>query len=197
MIIVRTEEICITFFVCLKYVDRMNPIEEHVAQIKMLEVIMYVRAIMEVAFLLLSHSNLLCTAMKRALVIGVSDYLKLEQLRFCQHDGNSMYQVLRSVGYAIPHTNKLVGNISWERMRKAIIDFFDDPAISLDDTLIFYYSGHGVPDIQGDVYLGTSEIDPASPYRGGFALSELTKVVQMTLASKVILEPIPKLSFYR
>jgi len=125
--------------------------------------------------------------MKRALVIGISDYLKLEQLQFCQHDGNSMFQVLLSVGYAIPHTNKLVGNVSWEEMRKAIIDFFDDPAISPDDTLIFYYSGHGVPDIHGDVYLGTSEIDPASPYRGGFAFSELTKMVQLTIASKVIL----------
>ena len=124
---------------------------------------------------------------KRALVIGVSEYEKLEQLSFCKNDGDSIYEVLYSVGYHIPNKKKLVGNVNWERMRKAIIDFFDDSSISPDDTLIFYYSGHGVPDTDGDVYLATSEIEPASPYRSGFSFSELTKMAHRTIATRVVL----------
>ena len=72
-------------------------------------------------------------------------------------------------------------------MRKAIIDFFVDSSISPEDILIFYYSGHGIPDIDGDVYMSTSEIDPDAPYRYGFSFSELTKMAQRTIATTVIL----------
>ncbi|MFY9872060.1 MAG: hypothetical protein WAK17_20310 [Candidatus Nitrosopolaris sp.] len=33
-----------------------------------------------------------------------------------------------------------------QRRRDAIFDFFDDKRNDLDDTLVFYYSGHGIPD---------------------------------------------------
>ena len=76
-------------------------------------------------------------------------------------------------GYEISESNKLVGNINFATMRKAIMDFFDDSSISPEDILIFYYSGHGIPDVDGDVYLATSEIEPAFPYRNGFSFGEL------------------------
>ena len=108
-------------------------------------------------------------------------------MSFCKNDADSIYEVLYSVRYHIPNEKKLVGNVNWDRMRKAIIDFFDDSSISPDDTLIFYYSGHGVPDTDGDVYLATSEIEPASPYRSGFSFGELTKMAHRTIATRVVL----------
>jgi hypothetical protein len=48
--------------------------------------------------------------------------------------------------------------------------FFDDVGNNPDDTLLFYYSGHGVPDVDGDIYLASSDTDPDKPYRRGFSL---------------------------
>jgi hypothetical protein len=34
---------------------------------------------------------------------------------------------------------------------------------SHDDTLLFYYSGYVVPDVYGDIYLASSDIDFDNP----------------------------------
>ena len=47
-----------------------------------------------------------------------------------------------------------------ESMRDAIIDFFTDINNKAEDTLLFYYSGHGIPDIDGDMCFASSEINP-------------------------------------
>lgn len=124
---------------------------------------------------------------RRALIIGISDYDKLQNLSFCKNDGNSIYKTLSWGDYIIPNDRKLIGRINWAEMRNAIIDFFVDPSISPEDILIFYYSGHGIPDIDADMYLSTSEIDPDAPYRNGFSFNELTKMAQRTIATRVIL----------
>jgi Caspase domain len=108
---------------------------------------------------------------KRALIIGVSEYNDndIQSLEFCRNDGEKIYETLKSISYKIPDNYKLVGHVQFETMRNAIYDFFDDGNTKADDTLVFYYSGHGIPDTDGDVYLATSEIDPDSPYRRGFS----------------------------
>jgi hypothetical protein len=54
-----------------------------------------------------------------------------------------MYKTLSILGYKIPHT--LIGHVKWSVMRDTIIDFFSDQAVRPEETLFFYYSGHGVP----------------------------------------------------
>jgi Caspase domain len=39
---------------------------------------------------------------RRALVISISQYDKLEPLDFCEKDGNKMYEVLKQLEYDIP-----------------------------------------------------------------------------------------------
>jgi hypothetical protein len=43
-----------------------------------------------------------------------------------------------------------VGEPKGEKLRDAIYDFFDDRTNNPNDTLLFYYSGHGVPGLPGD-----------------------------------------------
>jgi uncharacterized caspase-like protein len=124
---------------------------------------------------------------KRALVIGISDYDSLEHLDFCRDDGEAMSNLLSSHGYRINADHNLVGYVTWEKMREAIINFFTDPKIKPTDTLLFYYSGHGVPDEYGDIYFATSEIDHNFPYNKGYAFDELEKMIQRTISTKVIL----------
>ena len=126
-------------------------------------------------------------AQRKALIVGISDYTSLQQLDFCKNDGTEVYDVLSSLGYEISDKNKLVGEAKGEKVRDAIYDFFDDKKNNLDDTLLFYYSGHGVPDADGEMYLASSDIDPDKPYRRGFSFEELRKRMEKTIATRVVI----------
>ena len=116
------------------------------------------------------------------------DYTDLEKLDFCKNDGKEVYKVLSSPGYAISDENKLVGEAKGEKLRDVIYDFFDDRTNNPDDTLLFYYSGHGVPGLpgdEGDMYLA-SDTDAYRPYRRGFSFEELRKRMEDTISTKVV-----------
>jgi uncharacterized caspase-like protein len=70
-------------------------------------------------------------------------------------------------------------------MRDAIYDFFSEETRP-QDTLLLYYSGHGIPDIDGDVYLATSEIQPSRPSKRGFNFNELTKLMQGSASTRIV-----------
>src|SRR5581483_7507657 len=123
-------------------------------------------------------------AQRKALVIGISEYTNLRKLNFCKNDGKEVYEVLSSLGYKI--SDKLVGEVKGEKVRDAIYDFFDNANNNLDDTLLFYYSGHGVPDVDTDMYLASSDTDPDKPYRRGFSFEELTKMIQKSVSDKIV-----------
>jgi uncharacterized caspase-like protein len=71
-------------------------------------------------------------------------------------------------------------------MRDSIYDFFRAEDINHNDTLLFYYSGHGVPDDDQDVFLATSDIDPNIPSRRGFNFNELTKIMGDSRSTSVV-----------
>jgi Caspase domain len=66
-------------------------------------------------------------AVKRALIIGVSEYedQSLESLPFCKNDAEEMYRLLASpeIGFEIPDSNKIIGKVKDKEMRKAIARF--------------------------------------------------------------------------
>jgi tetratricopeptide (TPR) repeat protein len=113
---------------------------------------------------------------KRALLISISQYDKLDGIEFCEKDGMKMYQVLTGLGYEIPLKHRLIGGrVEYWKVREAIIGFFYDRTIRPNDTILFYFSGHGVLGDDGEHYLSTSEIDPDVPQFHGFSFDELTK----------------------
>jgi uncharacterized caspase-like protein len=71
-------------------------------------------------------------------------------------------------------------------MRDSIYDFFSDQNTKPDDLLLFYYSGHGVPDADEDVFLATSEIDPHLPSKRGFNFNELTKMIRDSISTSIV-----------
>jgi hypothetical protein len=127
------------------------------------------------------------SSIRKALVISVSDYATaLQHLDFCKNDGKDTYELLKSLGYKITDKHKLIGHVNYESMREAIIDFFTDVNIRAEDTLLFYYSGHGIPDVDGDIYLASSEIDPDAPFIKGFSFNELTKMIQRSVSIRIV-----------
>ena len=107
-------------------------------------------------------------------------------MSICKNDGKEVCEILSKLGYEISDKNKLVGEADGEKVKDAIYDFFGDIRTNPDDTLLFYYSGHVVPDVDGDIYLASSDIAPDEPYRRGFSFEELIRMIQRTISLQVI-----------
>ena len=95
---------------------------------------------------------------KKALVIAVSDFdtsSGLKSMEFVKNDGQEIYDILKKNGYSIPDNRKLIGYVDSQRLKNAIYDFFTDEDNKPDDILVFYYSGNGIPDKFGTIFLST------------------------------------------
>lgn len=125
---------------------------------------------------------------KKALVIGVSDYDKLpasKQLPFCKNDGHAISDLLLKQGYKVPDERMLLGKVEGIRLKKAILDFFRKNAES-SDTLLFYFSGHGIPDGFGNHFLASSDLDTELPEESGFSLQDLEAQMNKSEARKIV-----------
>lgn len=124
---------------------------------------------------------------KKALLIAVSDYAdpELSALPFCKNDGEAVFQILRKQQYAIPDKWKLIGKIKGDRIERAVGDFFREAA-KKEDTLFFYFSGHGVPDSWGDHYMAAHNIDAKNPDKQGFNFLELQHKMTRSAAGKIL-----------
>ncbi len=133
-----------------------------------------------------SHTNIL-PGNKKALVVGVSHYddKNLNDLDFCEKDGQAMFELLTSLGYDIKIENKLIGKVPGLLLREKIIDFFQDSNIRARDTLLLYFSGHGVPDMD-DIFFASSDIDTNKPMRNGFSSSDLWSAMNKSKSRKIV-----------
>lgn len=123
---------------------------------------------------------------KKALVIAVSDYNdnQIPQLPFCKNDGEAMYDTLAGLGYEI--AQKCIGTIDGEEFKKTIYDFFRDQNLNTKDTLLFYFSGHGLSDGYGGRYFGTTDISAKSPDKIGVSYDYLMNQMERSNALKRI-----------
>ena len=126
---------------------------------------------------------------KKGLVISVSEYdnHNLHRLDFCKNDGDEIHKILKSQGYDIPDNRKLIGRVEWDDMHDAIIDFFQDPNTKSKDTLVMYFSGHGIPDGRGSHYLASSDIEPSVPARRGVKFDDLYHFMDASISKKLVL----------
>ncbi len=82
---------------------------------------------------------------------------------------------MSQLGYNILDKYRLIGGrLEYSKMRDSIFDFFNDANIYPNDTISFYFSGHGVLGDDGENYLSTSEIDPDMPQRRGISFNEFS-----------------------
>lgn len=125
---------------------------------------------------------------KIAMVVAVSDYdnEQLRHLEFCKNDGAEMHKVLKDIGYEIKPNNLMVGKVDGVQLNDAIIEFFEDNEIKALDTVLFYFSGHGVPDTD-DTFLSSTNIDVSKPRLRGFSFNDLMKEVNKCVSKKIIL----------
>ena len=123
---------------------------------------------------------------KKALIVSVSNYKYLEDLEFCKNDGEMVYNTLTKLGYEIPENRKLVGTVDDITLRKAIVDFFREESVNTTDTLLFYFSGHGVLDGYEGRYFATSNINASIPEENGISFYLLTQQMDRSHSLKTI-----------
>jgi len=124
---------------------------------------------------------------RKALVIAVSDYDDLpkeNQLPFCANDGKAIYEVLKRQNYDIPDDMRLIGRVEGRKLRSTILDFFGRSA-QPNDTLVFYFSGHGIGD-RGDHYLTSSNLDREYPEDNGFNFEDLERQMARSPAKRIV-----------
>ena len=119
---------------------------------------------------------------KKALIIGISRYDKLQPLDLCENDAEELSRVLGGLGYEILDNYKLIGYVTLETMKKAIQQFFTSN--KREDTLLFYFSGHGLPGGRDRYYLAPSDVDPNSLLYSGWSFDNLQVAIEESNSAK-------------
>lgn len=97
-----------------------------------------------------------------------------------------MYGLLTKIGFEIPDESKLIGRVEYSKMHDTIIEFFTDPSTQAEDVLLFYFSGHGVPDTNFNIYLASSETNENIPSYRGFLFDELTNLITQSASTRIV-----------
>jgi Caspase domain len=132
-----------------------------------------------------TEANMGIEPRKKAIIIGISQYSdkNIEPANVCERNGQEMYNTLISIGYEILYNHKLLGAVKYETMRDTISNFFIND-VHPNDTLIFYYSGHGMIDQFGDVYLASSETKHEKPNIAGLSFKDLIDLINKSLSKE-------------
>ncbi|MGD9646175.1 MAG: caspase domain-containing protein [Pirellulales bacterium] len=119
-----------------------------------------------------------------AMLVGVEDYEQCNDLRFVRNDVRRLEEVLSQRGGVGPAQILVLADDSrageTKHPNKANIEDQLVRWLKLpleDDQLILYFSGHGVRDPEGRLYLAPSDLDPERIEETGIALSRLHELL--------------------
>jgi len=117
---------------------------------------------------------------RRAVVVGINEYADKEnipKLEGAERDASEIRDALLGDrgGFAIPERHFLLGEkATCTAIRQAISDLFwasEECYLSL-----FYFSGHGIVDSYGNLYLATHDVRKNEPFIAGINQDELQRV---------------------
>ncbi|MDH3341962.1 MAG: caspase family protein [Nitrosopumilus sp.] len=123
---------------------------------------------------------------KKAMIIAISEYDNFPNLEFVKNDGEMMYKTLKKIGFEISDERKMIGKVDHDTMTKSIKEFFRGDDVKSSDTLLLYYSGHGVPHSRNDYYFVTSETRSDKPDVEGYSYDELSKISRNSNSTKIV-----------
>jgi len=84
---------------------------------------------------------------RKAVVIGMSAYVGVNNLNNTLNDANDMADVLRKLGFEVT----LLENVDLQTLRTGLDKWYN--SIEGNDMAVFYYAGHGMSDSHGKNYL--------------------------------------------
>ncbi len=119
-----------------------------------------------------------------AMLVGVEDYQQCNDLRYVRNDVRRLEEVLMQRGGVGPAQVLVLADDARagetkhptkENIEDQLVRWLKLPLE--DDQLILYFSGHGVRDAEGRLYLAPSDLDPARIEETGIALSKLHELL--------------------
>ncbi|MBO0351109.1 caspase family protein, partial [Phormidium pseudopriestleyi FRX01] len=127
---------------------------------------------------------------RQALVIGINDYLVLNELRTPANDANAVAQELLELGFEVTGLPCASTQEAWRvhpekhllthELEDAITNLFAlDANISIPETALLFFAGHGLRKVKGTLtkgFLATSRVD--SKENWGFPLKELREILE-------------------
>src|SRR6185369_14999019 len=122
-----------------------------------------------------------------AVVIGISKYQKLpggQQLQFAARDATSFVETIQKRGVSPQDIKLLTGSEATASAIKSVIGNWLARAASESDTVIIFFSGHGMLEREfAEAYLLAYDSDPNDPYGSAFSVSELTQALSRRIRS--------------
>ena len=116
----------------------------------------------------------------RALVVGIQTYQHYPDLKSAASDVRLVEQLLRSTRAADGDQWKMIDRPEQptkDQLADSARTFFDSD-VGHEDTLLFYFSGHGVVDQDDDLYLVVGETRADDPYMTTFPIKALARYVK-------------------
>ncbi|MCA9153790.1 MAG: caspase family protein [Planctomycetales bacterium] len=131
-----------------------------------------------------------------ALLIGVSEYEKLDRLPFSRNDVEALTDILsgNNFHHAVPLVDK--DDTNTKPLKRVITDFLrgnpnrDFPALNRDDRVLLFFSGHGFRHVENDrdtLYLCPTDFDPNLPAASGISIDWLRNEFANCRCSTIIL----------
>jgi len=128
---------------------------------------------------------------KLSLIIGIDVYAdkELVSLPSCKKDAIDLNELLLSKGFDNFGNSPIIGSdiidkeYSGAIIRDIIFKFFKEAKSS--QTLLFYFSGHGVHG-GNDVYLATPDVEVKNPGARAFSLEDITKCMAESKSTQLI-----------
>jgi len=126
-----------------------------------------------------------------AVVVGVSKYQRLpggQQLQFADRDAGSFADALMNAGVNGENIRRLIGADATASAIKAVIGNWLAISASDSDTVILFFSGHGVFERQfQESYLLGYDSDPRDPYTTALSVSEIGQALKTRVRARRVL----------
>ena len=126
-----------------------------------------------------------------AVVVGISKYQRLpggQQLQFADRDASAIADALKKGGAAGENIRVLIGVEATASAIKAAIGNWLARAASENDTVILFFSGHGLFEREfGESYLLGYDSDPGNPYTGALSVSEISQALKTRVRARRVL----------
>ncbi|MEK6301158.1 MAG: caspase family protein [Acidobacteriota bacterium] len=126
-----------------------------------------------------------------AVVVGVSKYSRLpggQQLQFADRDAAAFADALKSAGVSGDNIKSLIGVEATASALKAVIGNWLARSASESDTVILFFSGHGVLEREfQESYLFGYDSDPKDPYTTALSVNEIGQALKTRVRARRVL----------
>ena len=130
-------------------------------------------------------------ASRWAVIIGINEYQKIRPLEFCVPDAKLLREVLMRNGFDADRILLMTDDADEAHLRPTLSNVYDAlgswaQGPRPEDTVLFFFSGHGLRDRQGTDYLMPVDASPTSPEQTAIPVPEVLRLLQQGRSQHIV-----------